>query len=140
MFGMLGHFLPAGAAALMLSNPVTLTIGAVFAGVQLNDAHKRRIAMRRQQARGNVRQFVDDVQFAVSNEIADVLRTVQREIRDEFTALITELIRTYSETARVAQRAGQQHGADAEQRIVVIRNALAKIDATGFTLAGLAQS
>ena len=140
MFGMLGSFLPAGAAALMLSNPVTLTIGAVFAGAQLNDAHKRKIAMRRQQARSNVRQFLDDVQFVISSEISDVLRLVQREIRDEFTALITELIRTYSETAQVAQRAAKQHGAEAEQRAKAISDSLEKIDAAGFALAELIAS
>lgn len=85
MFGMMGRFLPAGAAALMLSNPVTVGIGAVFAGMQLADAHKRKIALRRQQARSNVRQFLDEVQFAISNEICDVMRDVQRSIRDEFT-------------------------------------------------------
>ena len=96
--------------------------------------------MRRQQARGNVRQFLDDVQFAVSNEIADVLRLVQREIRDEFTALITELIRTYSDTAQVAQRAAKQHGAEAEQRAKAISDSLEKIEAAGVALAELIAS
>ena len=49
------------------------------------DAHKRKIAQRRQQARVNARQFSDDVQFEVGNAIGEVLRTVQRAIRDEFT-------------------------------------------------------
>lgn len=137
MFGMLGNFLPAGAAALMMSNPVTISIGAVFAGMQLADAHKRKIALRRQQARTNVRQFLDDVQFAVSNEIGDVMRMVQRDIRDEFTDRISELVRTYADTAQVAQRAAQNEGEAAQQRIVAIRSTLERIDAAGSTLARL---
>ena len=57
MFDMMAIFLPAGAAALLMSNPITISIGAAFAGVQLADARKRKIAQRRQQARSNVRQF-----------------------------------------------------------------------------------
>ena len=137
MFGMLGQFLPAGAAALMMSNPITISIGAVFAGMQLADAHKRKIAVRRQQARGNVRQFLDDVQFAVGNEISDLMRVVQRDIRDEFTERISELVRTYADTVQVAQRAAHNEGEAAEQRIVAIRSTLERIDRAGSSLAGL---
>ena len=97
-----------------MSNPITISIGAAFAGVQLADARKRKIAQRRQQARSNVRQFLDDVQLAVGNEIGDALREVQRSIRDEFTGRISELLRTYAETAQTAQRATTEHGAFAQ--------------------------
>ncbi len=127
MFGMVGRFLPAGAAALMMSNPVTVGIGAVFAGMQLADAHKRKIAMRRQQARANVRQFLDDVQFAIGNEIGEVMRDVQRGVRDEFTERISELGRTYSDAARQAQQAAQQGGEAARDRIAVLKSTLERV-------------
>ena len=127
MFGMVGRFLPAGAAALMMSNPVTIGIGAVFAGMQLADAKKRKVALRRQQARSNVRQFLDDVQFAVGNEIGEVIRDVQRAIRDEFTDRISELMRTYAETAQRAQQSAQQDGAENADRNVVLRSTLDRI-------------
>ena len=41
--------------------------------------------MRRQTARTQVRQFLDDVQFEVDNQISAVVRDIQRELRDEFT-------------------------------------------------------
>ena len=104
MFGMMGQFLPAGIGLLLASNPVTLGFGAVFGGLQLVDSHKRKVAQRRQQARVNARQFSDDVQFEVGNAIGEVIRTVQRAIRDEFTDRIAELHRTYADTARVAHR------------------------------------
>ena len=128
MFGMMGRFLPAGAAALMMSNPVTVGIGAVFAGMQLADAHKRKIAMRRQQARTNVRQFLDEVQFAIGNELSGLLRDVQRGIRDEFSERIAELGRTYSEAAQSAQLAAREHGAAAPARITALRIALTRVD------------
>jgi hypothetical protein len=127
MFGMVGRFLPAGAAALMLSNPVTIGIGAVFAGVQLNDAHKRKIIARRQQARVNVRQFLDEVQFSVSNEMGEVMRDVQRSIRDEFTALMSELARTFNEAAQRAQSVAQQSGEASRARAVEVAALLDRV-------------
>jgi len=135
MFGMMGRFLPAGAAALMMSNPVTVGIGAVFAGMQLADAHKRKIAMRRQQARSNVRQFLDEVQFAIGNELSGLLRDVQRGIRDEFTERIAELGRTYSEAAQSAQLAAREHGAAAPARIVALQLTVARVDDARVLLA-----
>ncbi len=135
MFGMMATFLPAGAAALLMSNPITISIGAAFAGVQLADARKRKIAQRRQQARSNVRQFLDDVQFAVGNEIGDALRDVQRSIRDEFTGRISELLRTYAETAQTAQRAATEHGEFAQQRVVALGASLERLSLAERSLA-----
>jgi hypothetical protein len=128
MFGMMSRFLPMGTAALMMSNPVTIGIGAVFAGMQLADAHKRKIALRRQQARSNVRQFLDEVQFAVGNELGEVMRDVQRGIRDEFTERISELVRTYSETARSAERAAKDGGDAARERVAALQPSLGRIE------------
>ena len=135
MFGMMATFLPAGAAALLMSNPITISIGAAFAGVQLADARKRKIAQRRQQARSNVRQFLDDVQFAVGNEIGDALREVQRSIRDEFTGRISELLRTYAETAQTAKRAATEHGEFAQQHIVALHASLERLSLAERSLA-----
>ncbi|MDQ3294740.1 MAG: hypothetical protein M3527_09880, partial [Actinomycetota bacterium] len=129
MFGMMGQFLPAGIGVIVASNPVTLGLGAVFAGMQLVDAHKRKIAQRRQLARTNARQFADDVQFEVGNTIGEVLRTVQRAIRDEFTDRIAELHRTYAEAARSAAEALSRDDADRATRtseLTVFRDQLAQ--------------
>lgn len=105
MFGMMGQFMPAGVAVLLASNPVTLGLGAVFGGYQLMEGQKRKVAQRRQQARVNARQFSDDVQFEVSNTIGELLRTIQRAIRDEFADRIAELHRTCADTIRAANEA-----------------------------------
>jgi hypothetical protein len=140
MFGMMSRFLPVGTAALMMSNPVTIGIGATFAGMQLADAHKRKIALRRQQARSNVRQFLDEVQFAVGNELSEVMRDVQRGIRDEFSERITELVRTYSETAAQAQQAAKDGGDAARRRVVALQDPLARIGQARSALAAVLAS
>jgi hypothetical protein len=140
MFGMMGRFLPAGAAALMMSNPVTIGIGAAFAGMQLAEANRRKIALRRQQARANVRQFMDDVQFAVGHEIGEVMRDAQRGIRDEFTERFSELARTYSEAAQHAQQATEQESGRAVQRAAALRSTLERVERERSSLPGGAAS
>lgn len=116
MFGMMGQFLPAGVGLILASNPVTLGLGAAFAGFQLVEGNKRKLAQRRQQARINARQFSEDVQFEVGNTIGELLRTVQRSIRDDFTERIGELHRTYAEVARTATEALARDRADGARR------------------------
>jgi hypothetical protein len=127
LFGMLGRFVPAGAAAIMLSNPVTIGLGAAFAGMQLVDSHRRRLAARRQQARTEVRQFLDDVQFEVSNRIGEVVRDIQRALRDEFTEAIAELSLTYTDMAARSQQAAQASRAQANERSGALNLVLRRI-------------
>jgi hypothetical protein len=127
MFGTMGRFLPTGAAALLLSNPVTIGLGVAFGGMQLLDAHRRKIAQRRQQARVNVRQFLDDVQFEVGNAMGEALREVQRSLRDELGGRVSELQRTYAESVRVAQEAVQGGEAAQAERMAALDAVLRSI-------------
>lgn len=116
MFGMMGQFLPAAAGALIATNPVLLGVGALFGGMGLAEDRKRKVQMRRQSARTQVRQFLDDVQFEVTNQLSAVVREVQRELRDEFTARLGELQRTYTDAAKSAQEDAQRSQAERTQR------------------------
>ena len=116
MFGMLGTFLPAAAGVLFASNPVLLGVGALFGSMGLIDDRKRKVQMRRQAARSQVRQFLDDVQFEMGNQIGNLIREIQRDLRDEFGERITELVRTYTETAQRAQAAAQKSTQEQQQR------------------------
>ena len=129
MFGMLGGFLPGAAAVLMASNPVLLGVGAVFGGMQLAEDRKRKVAMRRQAARGQVRQFLDDVQFEVGNSLTNLVRDVQRELRDEFTERITQLQRSYAEAANRAQGEAQRGQQAMQTRSGEIDQQLARLAA-----------
>lgn len=105
MFGMASQFLPAATASLLVANPVLLAVGAVFGGMQLVEDRKRKVQMRRQQARTQLRTFVDDVQFEMGNEMGKLVRSMQRDLRDEFSALLGELQRTWTDAAQKAKAA-----------------------------------
>ena len=63
-----------------------------------------------------VRQFLDDVQFEVTNQLTGVVRDIQRELRDEFTAALGELQRTYTDAAKSAQEDAQRSQSERSQR------------------------
>ena len=104
------------AGVLFASNPVLLGVGALFGSMGLIDDRKRKVQMRRQAARSQVRQFLDDVQFEMGNQIGNLIREIQRDLRDEFGERITELVRTYTETAQRAQAAAQKSTQEQQQR------------------------
>ena len=116
-FGIMAQFLPAAAAALILSAPVALGVGVAFGGQQVLTQRKQKVAVRRQQARVAIRQFLDEVQFEVTNELTEMIREAQRELRDGFGDRVGELMRTYAETAeRAAGELAARTGAIAAAR------------------------
>ena len=125
MFGMMGQFLPAVAATIVASNPVLLGAGALFGGLQMSEDRKRKVAARRQSARQQVRQFMDDVQFEVTNEMTQLLRDLQHDLRDEFGERLAELQRTYADTAQRAQKIASQTQEQSKKRSAEIEAASA---------------
>jgi hypothetical protein len=137
MFGMMGSFLPGAAGALLATNPVMLGIGAIFGGIGLADDRKRKVQARRQAARTQVRQFLDDVQFEVGNQISIVVRDVQRDLRDEFTERLGQLQRTYTDAAKRGQEDAQRTDAQRKQRTAEIDNSLGLLRQVETALAGV---
>ncbi|HSL59523.1 MAG TPA: dynamin family protein [Acidimicrobiales bacterium] len=124
------QFLPGAGAVFLASNPVLLGAGLLFGGHQLMEERKRRLAGRRQSARTQLRSFTDSVQFEVGNELSGQLREVQRELRDEFMALIGELQQTWTEAANAAKAALERTDAETTRRrqeLTTRRQALAAI-------------
>jgi hypothetical protein len=128
MFSSIGSWLPTAAGALLVANPVLIGAGALFGGMQLLDERKKKVTARRQSARQQVRQFLDNVQFEVGNEIATMVREVQRDLRDEFTDRLGELQRTYTETGQRAQADVQRSQQERQARAGQVANMLAALD------------
>jgi Dynamin family len=127
MFGMMGSFLPAAAGVLLASNPVLLGIGALFGSMGLAEDRKRKVAARRQGARTQVRQFLDDVQFEVGNQIGSLVRDIQRDLRDEFGDRLGELVRTCTESAQRAQQDIQKTGTERQARVAELDGSIKKL-------------
>lgn len=129
LLGVSSGFLPGAAALFLASNPVLLGAGALFGGFQLVEDRKRRVQQRRQGARGQMRQFTDDVQFEMSNELTKMIREVQRSLRDEFVALIGELQQSWANAAKQADEALAQGSDGLAARRSVVDAHLGRLDA-----------
>ncbi len=129
MLGISGGFLPTAAAVFVASNPVLLGAGALFGGFQLMEDRKRRVQQRRQSARAQMRQFTDDVQFEMSNELTKIIRDVQRGLRDEFIALIGELQQSWTQAASHAEQALARGTEGTTTRRDAIDGHLSRLDA-----------
>lgn len=128
MFGMLGSFLPTAAGVLLMSNPVLLGVGALFGSMGLAEDRKRKVAARRQAARSQVRQFLDDVQFEVNNKITTLVRDIQRDLRDEFGERLAELVRTCAETTQRVQQDSQSSTAQRQARVATLDTSMKSIE------------
>jgi hypothetical protein len=127
LLGMLGNLF-----GLALIGPLLLGGAALFAGKSVLDERKRLLGQRRQEARAAVRQYVDDVQFEVGTRMRDMLRELQRDIRDDTAARLEELQKTYSEAATRTDAALKRDAAAQATRAAELEQelkALADLDA-----------
>lgn len=127
LLGMLGNLF-----GLALIGPMLLGGAVLFAGKSVLDERKRLLGQRRQEARAAVRQYVDDVQFEVGTRMRDMLRELQRDIRDDTAARLEELQKTYSEAAARTDATLKQDAAAQSKRAAELNRelgALADLDA-----------
>ena len=96
-----------GLAGVVLSTTATLGVGALFGGKQIWDERNRRMSQRRQQARGVIRQFIDDIQFEASKTTRDLVRDLQRMQREYFAEELTQRMRTQNAVIEASQRGAE---------------------------------
>jgi hypothetical protein len=124
-------------AGLALTTGATLGIGAVFGGKQLLEERKRQSANRRVQARGAVRQFVDDVQFEMGKGLRDLGRDLQRTARDSFGEQVTGANRSLTLTIQQLGDVTRRSAGEQQARLTTLQQHLALCRQLQHMLAGL---
>ncbi|HWO59095.1 MAG TPA: dynamin family protein [Umezawaea sp.] len=112
---------------LALLNPISVAAGVLLGRKMVKDERKRMLERRRSEAKLAVRRFVDDVVFQLGKESRDVLRELQRDLRDHFTGCAAELSRSLSESMKSAQRAVDSDRGERDRRIRDVRAELDRI-------------
>ncbi|MFE2124317.1 dynamin family protein [Rhodococcus aetherivorans] len=112
MFGLITTLM-----GMALVNPISVGAGVVLGTKAYRDDKQARIAKRRADAKVAVRKFTDDVGFQVGKESKDRLRLIQRQLRDHFTELAEQTLRSLSESLRAAQEAATVEEAQRQRRI-----------------------
>ncbi|MDT7745912.1 MAG: hypothetical protein QOE59_4990 [Actinomycetota bacterium] len=110
MFTLLTHM-----AAIALPGPLGVGLGLLMGKAGLGEERKRQLAQRRTQAKTAVRRFVDEFNLQLGKDSRDVLRRIQREMRDGYTRRAEELQRSMKEALTAAQKAVTNDAAESDE-------------------------
>jgi len=102
MFGMITSF-----AGLGMFNPLSLGAGLVLGRKAYKEDMENRMARVRNEAKVNMRRFVDDVSFVVSKESRDRLKGIQRQLRDHYRGIANQTTRSLNESLQASLAAAK---------------------------------
>ena len=102
MFGMLTSF-----AGLGMFNPLSLGAGLVLGRKAYKEEMENRMVRMRNEAKMNMRRFVDDVSFVVGKESRDRLKGIQRQMRDHYRGIANQTTRSLNESLQATLAAAK---------------------------------
>jgi len=123
MFGFIGTMV-----GLTLLNPISIGAGLLLGGKTISDERRRVVQRRQAEAKTVVRRYVDDVTFQVGKDSRDMLRGVQRDLRDHFTDLAEQLNRSLKDSLTSAERSVTTTQGETERRLAEIETELARLE------------
>ncbi|BBZ26391.1 isoniazid-inducible protein iniA [Mycolicibacterium madagascariense] len=112
MFGMLTSF-----AGLGMFNPLSLGAGLVLGRKAYREDMENRMLRVRNEAKTNVRRFVDDVSFVVGKESRDRLKGVQRQLRDHYRDIANQTTRSLNESLQASLNAAKMEMDERDARV-----------------------
>jgi hypothetical protein len=123
MFGMLGTVV-----GFTLFNPLSVGAGVLLGRRAIVDEKKRVITKRQNDVKVALRRYIDDVTFHVGKDSRDMLRGVQRTLRDHFTAQAEEMKLSVQESMRAAEKSVKASKAERDARLTEINSELARLE------------
>lgn len=124
MFGLITTLM-----GMTLLNPISVGAGVLLGTKAYRDDRETRVVKRRADAKVAIRRFTDDVSFQVGKESKDRLRLIQRLLRDHFTAIAEQTLRSLGDSLRAAQEAAKvestgrtRRAGEVEQQMAVLEN------------------
>ncbi len=112
MFGML-----TSVAGLGMFNPLSLGAGLLLGRKAYKEDMENRMMRVRNEAKTNLRRFVDDVLFVVSKESRDRLKNVQRQLRDHYREIANQTNRSLNESLQSTIAAARMEETERNNRI-----------------------
>ncbi|MCG5432112.1 dynamin-like GTPase family protein [Mycobacterium sp. MYCO198283] len=132
MFGMLTSF-----AGLGMFNPLSLGAGLILGRKAYKEDMENRMLRVRNEAKTNVRRFVDDVAFVVTKESRDRLKTVQRQLRDHYREIANQTTRSLNESLQATLSAAKLQENERNTRIAELKRQLNILNQVSQHAAGL---
>ncbi len=112
MFGML-----TSVAGLGMFNPISLGAGLLLGRKAYHEDMENRMLRVRNEAKTNLRRFVDDVMFVVSKESRDRLKAIQRQLRDHYREIANQSTRSLNESLQATLAAARLEETERANRI-----------------------
>jgi replication fork clamp-binding protein CrfC len=131
MFGLITTMM-----GMALVNPISVSAGLLLGTKAYREDRESRILKRRSEAKVAIRRFVDDVSFQAGKESKDRLRMIQRMLRDHFTEVAEQTLRSLAESLRAAQDAAQVAASDRARRATEIEERMRVLAAARDAAAG----
>jgi hypothetical protein len=132
-----GGLVIAGAVGALLDmtllGPIGGAVGLIAGRKLVGMERERQVEHRRQQARQELRRYVDEVSFVVGKDSRDAVRRAQRYLRDEFAARAALSERSSARALEVVREAAAVPAAQVPERV-------RELDARSRDLAALAES
>lgn len=119
MFGLITTMM-----GMALVNPISVGAGVLLGTKAYREDREGRVVKRRAEAKAAIRRFADDVSFQVGKESKDRLRHIQRLLRDHFTEVADQSLRSINESLRAAQEAANIETAQRTSRIAQLEKDL----------------
>lgn len=133
MFGMLGTLV--GFASIV--NPLSIGAGLLLGGKSIGEERKRLVTKRQTDAKAALRRYVDDVTFHVGKDSRDMLRGMQRDLRDHFTAIAEQLKRSLQESLQAAEKSVKSTRSERDARLADIEQELRQLNTVDHRARGL---
>lgn len=112
MFGML-----TSVAGLGMFNPLSLGAGLLLGRKAYKEDMENRMMRVRNEAKTNLRRFIDDVLFVVTKESRDRLKNVQRQLRDHYREIANQTTRSLNESLQSTIAAARMEETERNNRI-----------------------
>lgn len=123
MFGMLGSLV-----GFALLNPISVGAAVLLGRKSIGDERKRIVTKRQNDAKTSLRRYVDDVTFHVGKDSRDMLRGVQRTLRDHFTTRAEEMKRSLQESLKAAEKAAKASKAERDHRLAELDTQISELE------------
>jgi replication fork clamp-binding protein CrfC len=112
MFGML-----TSVAGLGMFNPLSLGAGLLLGRKAYKEDMENRMLRVRNEAKTNLRRFMDDVMFVVSKESRDRLKGIQRQLRDHYREIANQTTRSLNESLQATVAAARMEETERNTRV-----------------------
>jgi hypothetical protein len=123
MFGMLGSLV-----GFTLLNPISIGAAVLLGRKGISDERKRIVTKRQNDAKTSLRRYIDDVTFHVGKDSRDMLRGVQRTLRDHFTTRAEEMKRSLQESLKAAEKAAKASKAERDHRLAELDTQIKELE------------